>query len=403
MKKIFKDIFIVLVIFLLSTNVEAKFSDNVNSFGWDYCRTLDKTKNIFYSPYSICVALSIVANGASDETQKEILSALAVDSAEDLNSNFKNFNEFMQKNYTDDIFLKDANLMLVNKKFSAKGINSKFEDTLKNIYKSEVRVADFENDLNGEKKKITSWIAKNTNNFIPNYEASPTADTVVNLFNVIYFKGSWEYPFEKRDTRTRTFTNVDNTKSQVPMLFQIFEDSVSYYEDEKYKAISLPYKKNLSAMYLILPKDNKNLNVVEDWNSESLDYQENFLRNLNGNFNGEVYVRLPKLDFNIKNEIVGNLRSIGISRAFTNDAEFFNIVNDTSLKIDKVFHQAKLQLDEEGTEAAAVTEIVMLEATAMPFDRQKRKVFFYAERPFLLVIRDIESETNLFVGAVNKL
>ena len=309
----------------------------------------------------------------------------------------------MQKNYTDDIFLKDANLMLVNKKFSAKGINSKFEDTLKNIYKSEVRVADFENDLNGEKKKITSWIAKNTNNFIPNYEASPTADTVVNLFNVIYFKGSWEYPFEKRDTRTRTFTNVDNTKSQVPMLFQIFEDSVSYYEDEKYKAISLPYKKNLSAMYLILPKDNKNLNVVEDWNSESLDYQENFLRNLNGNFNGEVYVRLPKLDFNIKNEIVGNLRSIGISRAFTNDAEFFNIVNDTSLKIDKVFHQAKLQLDEEGTEAAAVTEIVMLEATAMPFDRQKRKVFFYAERPFLLVIRDIESETNLFVGAVNKL
>ena len=407
MKKLFKNIFVVLVIFLLSTNVEAKLSDSVNNFSRNYYKMLDKKKNIFYSPYNICAALSIIANGASNDTQKEILSAMSSDSAESLNDDFKNFRAIMEKNYTGDRLLKESNLMLVNKKFANRGINFDFKNVLENIYHSEVRTADFENNLNGEKKKITAWVAKSTDNFIPNYSASPTADTVVNLFSVIYFKGGWEYPFDKSDTRERKFTNHNGSKSDIPMMFQIFENSIAYCEDEKYKAISLPYKKlddkTVAEMVLILPKDEDNFNIAEDWSNEDFDYRKNFLGSVKGRFDGEVYVRLPKLDLDIKNDIVENLKPVGINLAFTDNAEIFHVVNDTSLKIDKVFHQAKLQVDEQGTEAAAVTEVVMLEAAAVPFDRQKRKVFFYADRPFLFVIRDVESETNLFVGTVNKL
>ena len=403
----FINIFVVLVIFMFTANVEAKLSDSVNAFGWNYYKTLDKDKNIFYSPYSICAALSIVANGANNDTQKEILSALNTTSVDNLNNDFKNFRAVMKVNYTGDRILKESNLMLVNKKFASRGIDSDFKNVLKNIYHSEVRTADFENNLNGEKKKITAWVAKSTDNFIPNYSASPTADTVVDLLNVIYFKGGWDIPFDKHDTRDRIFTNKNGTKIEIPMMFQTFDNNIAYCEDDKYKAISLPYKKldykNVAEMILILPKEENNLNVAEMWSSESLDYQKNFLQKLKGNFYGGVYVRLPKLNLDIKNDIVNNLKEIGISRAFTDDAEFFKIVKDTGLKIDKVLHQAKLQVDEQGTEAAAVTEVVMLEATAMSGGNRKPLKYFYADRPFLFVIRDVESETNLFVGAVNKL
>lgn len=390
---------------MLSANVEAKISDSVNNFGWKYFQTLGKDKNIFYSPYSLCAALSIVANGASDSTQKEILSALGAESVEGLNDGFKNFSEVMEKNYTGDRLLKESNLMLVNKKFSGRGIDADFKNVLKKIYRSEVRTADFENNLDGEKKKISAWVAKSTDNFIPNYAASPTAETVVDLLNVIYFKGGWEIPFDKHDTRDRTFTNKNGTKSQVPMMFQTFDSNIAYCEDDKYKAIALPYKKvdykNVAEMILILPKEENNLNVAEMWSSESLEYKKNFLQKLRSYFYGGVYVRLPQLDLDIKNDVVDNLKEIGIDRAFTDDAEFFNIIKATRLKIDKVLHQAKLKVDEQGTEAAAVTEIVMFEATGVSPENRKPLKYFYADRPFLFIIRDVETETNLFVGAAN--
>ena len=104
----------------------------------------------------------------------------------------------MKENYSGENLLKESNLMLVNKKFSSRGINSSFEKILKNFYSSEVRDADFENNLDGEKKKISAWVAKSTDNFISNYSAAPTSSTVIDLLNVIYFKGTWAMPFEKR-------------------------------------------------------------------------------------------------------------------------------------------------------------------------------------------------------------
>ena len=404
MKKFCKIFFVFMAVILMSANVEAKLSDSVNNFGWKYFQTQGKEENIFYSPYSLCAALSIVANGATGDTRKEILSALDAESIDDLNGNFKNFRAVM-KNYTGDRLLKESNLMLVNKKFSDQGIDADFKNVLEKIYRSEIRTADFANDLVGEKKKISAWVAQSTDNFIANYSAAPTANTVVDLLNVIYFKGGWEYPFDKSDTHDRIFTNRNGSTLQVPMMFQIFENSIAYCEDDKYKAISLPYKKIddkvVAEMCLILPKDEKNLNVVESWSGESFDYQQNFFRNLKSNFHGEVYVRLPKMNLDLKNDVVKNLKSLGISRAFTNGAEIFHVVKDTNLKIDKVFHQAKLQVDEQGTEAAAVTEVVMLEGMAMPGAYRKPRAVFYADRPFLFVIRDVESEINLFVGAIN--
>jgi len=395
------------VIFMFTSNAQAKLSDSVNNFSWKYFQTLDRQENIFYSPYSLTAALAVVANGATNKTQQEILTALNADSVETLNADFKNFHDLATKNYTGDRILKDSNLILINKNFIGSGINKNFQSIAKNFYRSEIDSADFENNLNGEKKKISAWVAKSTDNFISNYESLPTAETIVDLLNVIYFKGKWQIPFQPDKTREKDFTNLDGTKSKIEMMTETFDENIVYFEDEKYKAVELRYKvlenKKVVSMYLILPKNKTDLNIAESWNAETFDYKNNFLAEVKNSyiFDGKVFVQIPKVTLDIKNNLVKSFKAIGIKRAFTNNAEFFNIVENLSLKIDNATHQAKVEIDEQGTRAAAVTEITMLETTALPPQFMKRAEFI-ADRPFLFVIRDAETETDLFVGAVNK-
>ena len=408
MTKIFKTVSIFLaVIFLMTSNAHAKISESVNNFSWKYFQTLNRKENIFYSPYSLTAALSFIANGATGETRQEILSALNSDSVETLNEDFKNFHEVMKKNYTGDRILKESSLFLVNQNFIGRGINENFQSVAENFYQSKIDSADFENNLNGEKKKISDWVAKSTDNFIQNYQALPTSETVADFLNVIYFKGKWQMPFQPDMTHEKFFTNFDNSKSKIKMMSQTFKEEIIYFEDEKYKSVELPYKildnKKIVSMYLVLPKDKKNLNIAEDWNAETFDYKKNFFNAIKNSyvFDGKVFVQIPKLNLDIKNNLIESLKAIGIKKSFSNSAEFFNIVQDTQLKIDQATHQAKVEIDEQGTKAAAVTEISMLEVSAMP-PQFRKTAEFIADRPFLFVIRDVESETDLFVGVVNK-
>ena len=274
---------------------------------------------------------------------------------------------------------------------------------------STIREADFSNNLTGEKQNISKWVADKTNNFVPNYNSIVTTNTILDILNVVYFKGNWEIPFEGYYTRDDFFSNKDHSKEKVKMMNQSFNNRIKYYEDSKYKAIALPYKKDdfkitVAAMYLILPVNSSDLNIADNWNKESLKYKNQFLENIRKapTFYGDIYVRLPKFELDIENKIVDNLKSIGVQRAFTNNAEFFQMVNNASLKIDNVNHRAKVKVDETGTEAAAVTEVAMVETSA---DEPMTRVikYFYADRPFLFVIVDVESGVELFTGVVNKL
>ena len=408
--KIFQILFLIIFVVMTSTAcasntraVSTELSKTVNNFSWKYLQNLDKDKNVFYSPYSIAAAFSIVANGATGNTQKEILNALDVKNINDLNNNFENFRNFIEKNYSNDTILKEADLILVNQNYIGKGINSKFQKIVENVYRSEIESADFTGNIDAEMARIKNWVAENTNNFIPNYAASIDPDTIVDILDVIYFKGKWESPFDTEKTWKSNFTNKDGSKSKVQMMAKTFEDSIAYYADEKYMAVSLPYQNNLAAMYVILPVDENNLNFAYDWDAEENSYKENFLANVKNApiFDGKVELFIPKFELDIKNNLNENLQAMGINRAFTDDAEFYNIVKKMQLKISKATHQAKIKVDEEGTEAAAVTEITMVKATAVAIP--PKTIYFRADRPFLFVIRDVESEMNLFTGVVNSL
>ena len=406
---------VVMIVVMMSTcfaeegNIKANLSNSVNEFGWKYFNTLDKDKNIFYSPYSIATALTIVANGAEGRTQEEMLKALSINSLQDVNSSYEKFRNHIEKNYRGDgRTLMDSNLILINSKYIDNGINKDYQKTVEDIYKSTVREADFINDLEGEKQKITKWVDNKTNHFIQNYRSIVTADTVMDILNVIYFKGDWAMPFKPRNTKPEKFTNKDNSTTNVDMMYQAFKEKIKYYENDKYKAIALPYKplnnQNVAVMYLLLPVKSSDLNIAKEWNSESLEYKHTFMENVKKSypFHGKVYVKLPKFELDIENLIVKNLKLMGINKAFTNKAEFFQMVNDVPLKIGNVNHRAKIKVEETGTEAAAITEVVMLEATAVVPMPEVVK-YFYADRPFLFVIEDFETGIELFTGVVNKM
>ena len=343
---------------------EVALSPSVNEFCWKYFATLNRNENIFYSPYGINAALSILANGATGDTQTEILHALNTDNVAALNDGHKRFSDFAATNYGKTFA--EANLLLID-------------------------------------KKITRFVNEKTHGFIPDYKSIATADTLTDLLNVVYFKGDWAIPFNARYTEKADFTNRDGSKSTVDMMGKTFDEEIAYRADENFCGIKLPYSAN-AAMLLILPTDENSLDVAELWNNQPVEYRESFLDTLQRSypFDGKVVVRLPKFELDIENGLVDDLKSIGIKKAFDNDAEFFNIVNDTPLKIGNAKHRAKVKVDEQGTEAAAITEVVMLEG-AMPYpDRPPKIVYFEAERPFLFVIRDVQSGVTLFAGVVNK-
>ena len=395
--KIFKLAVLAAMTLIGNTSYAAALSESVNGFSRAYFATLNHDENIFYSPYSIAAALSLVANGATGDTQREILSALHADSLENLNAEFKNFRSTIAENYSGTNILRDANLILVNKNFIGNGVNPSFKNSARNIYGAEIRAADFAGNLNGEKKKIAVWIDKKTNHFLPNYQSSANSATVVDLLNVVYFKGTWNFPFDAESTADKNFTNRDGSTASVKMMRKTFDHEISYAENDSFKGIEIPYKNSAAAMYVILPKSDSNLKIADKLDAE------NFIAQIAAapKFNGEVSVWLPKFELDIKNNLVDDLKAIGIERAFSNDAEFFNLVQNVQLKIDSATHQAKIRVDESGTEAAAVTEFTF-ETTAMP-PQYRKFVEFHADRPFFFVIRDVESGVNLFTGVVNHL
>ncbi|MBR4152624.1 MAG: hypothetical protein IKT98_06645 [Selenomonadaceae bacterium] len=384
----------------LAAEPARNLSTSVDEFGWNYFATLDLNENIFYSPYSINTALSILANGASGDTLKEILSVLAADNVQNLNDCHKNFSEFAAKKY--DNFAA-SNLLLIDKKIIGQGLDENFRSVVNDIYKSDVREADFEKNLRDEKEKIMHFVSEKTSGFIPDYKSIATDATLTDLLNVVYFKGKWTMPFNENSTRKQDFKNRDGSINKVDMMFKVFEDSIVYREDDKFKGIKLSYGDG-AAMYLILPVDDNAWNVAELWNNETIDARADFLNSLKTSyeFDGEVIVRLPKFELDIENNLVESFKAMGMKKSFSDTAEFFNIVKGTPLKIDNAQHRAKVKVDESGTEAAAVTEITMVKATAAPSRLEPRRVYFIAERPFLFVIRDIESDVTLFTGVVNK-
>ena len=378
-------------------------SVSVEKFCWKYFALRETDKNFFYSPYGIHAVLSILANGASGETRKDILDVLEVASVETLNAGHKNFSALIKKNYPGENFLAEGNLLCVDKNYGG-NLDENFKRVVSGDYKSEVRTADFSGNAAGERQKIRRWVADKTKNFITNYNSLASASTSIDILNVISFQGKWKIPFTPSQTLRKEFTNSDGSKGTAAMMSNVFKETIKYRADEKFKAIELPYSGG-AVMDLILPADDDALNVCELWNAQTIEYRADFLNGLKNSypFDGEVVVRILNIGFSHENLSYQDFQKMGLQRLFTDDAKFFNIIKGTSLKLSNATQFCKVDINEQGTKAAAVTEVTMVETTATPNPRPPKKVYFVANRPYILVIRDVESNMTLFAGAINNI
>ncbi|OJV40529.1 MAG: hypothetical protein BGO29_10460 [Bacteroidales bacterium 36-12] len=359
-----------------------------NDFSFDLFKkvlTESEEKNIFISPLSVSIALGMTWNGAAGNTKTEMETALKMSGM-----TVKDINEYYQILLTNLPKVdKSTQLNIANSIWYKQGypVKSDFLKINTDYFNAEVSDLDFSDPKSLD--IINNWCAKQTNDLIKEPLDEIRADAIMYLINAIYFKGIWTKQFDKKLTYDANFYAEDNITTQVKMMQQ--KDSFKYAEDENAQYLDLPYGNKAFSMTVILPKDKKTttevLNSIDTakWNA------------IVNSSSQEVRVYLPKFKVQAKYLLNDALKSMGMAEAFTDRANFTGIA-DADLSISRVIHSTYCDVNEEGTEAAAVT-IVEIRETSMPIDNTP---VFNANRPFIFVIRENSTGIILFMGKMGE-
>ena len=344
--------------------------------------------NVFISPYSVSSALQMTAAGAAGETKIEMQQVLKTSglTADSLNTATKNLNQ--QFEGRKDVILNLANGIWVQKDYQ---IKAAFVDNNRKFFGAELASVDFENPQSAE--AINDWADRQTQGKIKEVVKFPFPPlTRLILANAIYFKGKWVVPFEKDETRPREFHRANGQSKETPMMTQ--EGNFIYQETPDFKAVKLPYKGGLQ-MELYLPQTNSSplrfLAACGENQTRRKIIQTGFSRR-------EGTVTLPKFKIECNVLLNDSLRALGMKTAFTRGADFSGIA-DGGLYISEVKQKSYVDVNEEGTEAAAVT-VVGIRASAVMMPPPNRFTMIL-DRPFFFVISDVNTGSILFMGVVN--
>lgn len=341
---------------------------------FDFMKYMPKDQNYMISPFSIKMAMMMAANGANGYTQKEILSALGVSSIDEYNQKASDI--ITRYNSNKDVNLNVANSIWLNK---TEAMGANFKDTYKKIISDFYKGVAMEENADTIASKINDFIAKETNNKITN--VLPTerpAGFLSALVNTIYFKGSFENQFDTANTKKDTFTDRNGNKSEIDFMNQT--KHFGYYENDGVQMLKMNYSGRDIAMYILLNDDDKDVDINDI--ISKMEYKN-------------VSVSMPKFKTEFTKSFVDVLKQMGINIAFTNAANFSNMFDNVEAHISDVIHKTFIEVDENGTEAAAATVILMTK-NSLPMPEEIKE--FKANRPFTYFIRDEVSGEILFLG-----
>lgn len=364
--------------------------DSNNKFAFDlYFNLKDKEGNIFFSPFSISSAFLICYEGSRGNTKKEIENVFGFPPMENIRRpNFaKILNEINKRDKK--YILSSANALWVQKDYK---ILKEYEEIVKKYYLSEVQNVDFVKESEKSRKIINSWVFEKTHGKIKDLIPEGSIDVLTRaiITNAIYFKGKWLKKFDEKNTYEGDFYINENEKIKVFMM-KMEKEIFNYYEDEKIQVLEIPYDGNEISIFILLPKS-FDINGINDY----LNY-ENFKEIKNKMVKEEIDIHIPKFKLETKYSLEGILYEMGVKDAFSDiRADFSGITGKRELYISKVLHKAFIEVNEEGTEAAAATGIVM-EITAV----RPRKVF-KADHPFVFIIHENKYGNILFFGRIIK-
>lgn len=371
--------------------IETIMSAN-NQFALDFYANLkDKEagKNIFFSPYSISTALTMTYEGARNQTAEEIQSVFHIpgDDAVRRSSVAAVYNLL---NKTDAKYkLHTANALWVQKDYP---ILKEYLDAIEKYYMGKATNVDFRGAAEEARQTINRWVEDKTNDKIKDLFPRGSIDELTRLVltNAIYFKGNWVKQFDKKETKQEAFRTGAGGIIQVPMMSRTDKEAkFSYAETEELKILEMLYDGKELSMLVLLPKNDDLESVEESMTVENLKQWREGLEEQ------RVNVYMPKFTFSSKYLLNENLKEMGMPSAFEPGvADFSGLDGTKDLYIQTVIHQAFVDVNEEGTEAAAATGVAV-GTTSIP-----QIVEFRADHPFIFLIQEKETGNILFLGRV---
>lgn len=354
--------------------------------------------NIFYSPYSISLALAMTYAGARGETGEQMAETLHYTLPQNkLHPAFNTLDLILASRGEPDEWSESDGfkLNIANSLWGQTGY--KFMDEFLNLlgtnYGAGIKLVDFTGNPDASRIKINEWVEDQTEDRIKNLLSPGTVDALTRLIlvNAIYFNAAWAHPFKERNTEDDFFYPLEGDAMMVPMMTQ--EESFRVNIGDNYKAILIQYDGRKLSMAVIIPDEGK---FAEIENSIDADFVATVL---NGMSSYEVILTMPKFTYESGFGLRETLSAMGMQVAFDPmGADFSGMDGTRSLFIYNVIHKAFIKVDEEGTEAAAATA-VMMELTMAP-EEEPEPIEIRIDRPFIFLIRDNQTGAILFVGRV---
>lgn len=369
-----------------------------NAFALDlYQRLQDQSGNIFFSPYSISSALAMTFAGARGDTAAEMAETLHyLMDQEKLHPSFNALDQYLASLADQDIPEDQGGpfqLSIVNAIWGQENFHfeEEFLNTLAKNYGAGLRLLDYIMEPEESRQVINDWISDQTREKIQDLipQGAINSDTRLVLSNAIYFKATWLEPFEEILTDAGIFTGLDGKKIPVTMMGHGSDPSFLYYQKDDFQAFQMPYVGREVSMLVIVPDEGNYMDFESSFTGEILD------QILEGMVYRPIRLTFPKFEFESEISLAQILADMGMPSAFSDGADFSGMTGNKDLFISDVFHKAYVNVDEEGTEAAAATAVIM-SVTSAPADPLEITV----DRPFLFVIREYQTNTILFMGRV---
>jgi serpin B len=376
---------------MAATPAEQTLTAGNNAFAFRLLNTISRERpgqNVFISPYSVSAALQIVCNGAEGETKKEMADVLGTGalSAKDASAAFQQLSTSL-KNASSNATLSIANAIWFSPHIQLK---PDFVSLSQSYYGATVSSLDFTDPR--ASGIVNRWVSENTRGKIDKIIEGPLSGmTGAFIANAIYFKGTWETKFDNKITQSRSFHGGGDNSKLVPMMFQ--RGKFAYQETAAFQVARLPYTGKRLGMYLFLPAASSSTGkLLESLTGPTWTTLRAGFRTTEGR------VGVPRFRLEFGTELNKALNNMGMRKAIRPHVAEFSGISSTPLHIDRINHKSFVEVNEEGTEAAAVTGIAM-EATSV---HEPEKTFeMILDRPFLFLIEDAITREILFAGILN--
>ena len=383
------------------TSEQQVFANDNNGFTLNFLKTVNEKdhsgKSFIYSPLSITYVLGMVNDAATGTTEKELEQTLGFHEGgiQAVNDYCKKLIDGLPK-VDSKVTLNIANAIFLNKEYTLK---EQFQKDMQTYYDAKAEALDFK--ASSTLSRINGWCKEKTNGMIPTILDKVESNMVSYLLNAIYFKADWTSKFDTKNTKTEAFTTESGT-TQLPMMQQ--NVLINYLKNDTYAAVEIPYGNHFWSMEVMLPEEGKTTDDVINLLAQRGLYTKTYTGGEGEMLTPhEVDLKLPRYETDsdtdgLDGSLIGVLKAMGIRLAFDSDLAEIPNMSEKPVYIAMMRQKAKIKVNEEGSEAAAVTVAGMYETTSIGVSPTYPKATFHANRPFVYVIREASSGVILFVG-----